>query len=165
MMSHSASWPAKCIRADPMRLPSQARRTQRLLGPCAAFLAACHGIPSQSAGVGAPARAVLSTDTAASHIADARCDHELACGAVGAGRAFATREECASELLRSAQADLAANHCTAGIAARLLDDCAAKLRVESCHPLSTLTRMYACRPAGLCLQTTTEFSSSDVYGE
>jgi hypothetical protein len=107
----------------------------------------------------------LSADTAASHIANARCDHELACGGVGTGRSYATRDECASELLRSAQVDLAANRCTVGIAAQLVDDCAARLRVESCHPLSTLTRMYACRPAGLCIQTTTEFTSSDVYGE
>jgi hypothetical protein len=107
----------------------------------------------------------VSRDAAAIQIANARCDHEVACGAVGAGRTYAARDECASELLRSAQEDLAAKPCTVGIAARLVDDCTARLRVESCHPLSTLTRMYACRPTGLCLQTTTEFTSSDVYGE
>ncbi|MGD0524247.1 MAG: DUF6184 family natural product biosynthesis lipoprotein, partial [Polyangiaceae bacterium] len=96
----------------------------------------------------------MSVDTASSEIANARCDREVACGDVGTGRTYAARDQCAGELLRSARADLATPGCPAGIAARLVDDCASRLRQESCHPLSTLSLMEACRPAALCLQQT-----------
>jgi hypothetical protein len=148
-----------------MMATSQTRSVQHLLGSCMALLTACHAGPSQTASAGTAAPATVGRDAAAIQIASARCDHEVACGAVGAGRSYAARDECATELLRSAQADLAANPCAVGIEARLLQDCTSRLRAESCHPLSTLTRMYACRPTGLCMHTSTEFSSFDVYGE
>lgn len=96
----------------------------------------------------------MSADAAASQIAGARCDHEVACGTVGTGRTYAGRDECEGELLRSAETDLGTRACAGGIAARLVDDCASRLRQESCHPLSTLSRMSACRPVALCVQTT-----------
>ncbi len=141
------------------------RLVSRLTGPCAALLlAACQTPPSQTSAAALPP-AALSADTAAYEIAHARCDHESACGTVGAGRTYPDHDQCASELLRSAQIDLATQACPAGIAARRVEDCAGRLRHESCHPLSTLSRMYACRPAALCLDTSRQFSTEEVYSE
>jgi hypothetical protein len=81
------------------------------------------------------------------------------------GAGLRCARQCTSELARSARADLATYPCPAGIGPALLDDCASRLRSESCHPISTLARMYACRPAAFCLPTrTVEYSSVDVYG-
>ena len=79
-----------------------------LTAPAVAFLlAACQEETNRPVGAdGTPAARVLSPDTAAFLIASARCDHEVACGAVGAGRTYSAREQCASELQRSAQEDL-----------------------------------------------------------
>jgi hypothetical protein len=148
-----------------MRSRLQARHLVRLFGPCALLLAACQATTPPTIVAPPSSQAALSADAAASEIANARCDHEVACGAVGVGRAYAARDQCASELRQSAKADLAIQACPTGIAARFVDDCTGKLRKESCHPLSTLSRMYACRPAALCLQMTRTFTTEEIYGE
>jgi hypothetical protein len=159
-------WHRECLRQRAMKHSIQTHHGLRSLSLCATLLAACHASSPQTATVDSTARARLTTDSAAGQIADARCDHELACEAVGGGHAYSARDQCASEFFRSTQADLAAQPCTNGIAARRVADCAGRLRQESCHPLSTLSRMYACRPAALCLPAaTTEFTTEDVYGQ
>lgn len=136
-----------------MRPRFQVRPVLHLLGPFAVLLAACGGTPPpQTAGEARSSQVALSTDAAATEIASARCNHEAACGTVGTGRTYEARDQCKNEFLRSARADSAAQACPAGIGARLLDDCTGRLRQESCHPLSTLSLMSACRPAALCSQ-------------
>jgi hypothetical protein len=130
-----------------------------------AVLLGCKAIPAPTGPAAPSAPVVVSSDTAARAIANARCDHDVACGAVGAGRTYAARDQCASELLRSAELDLSSQPCSEGLAAGRVADCAGRLRQESCHPLSTLSRMYACRPAALCVETTQVFTSEDVYGD
>ncbi len=121
------------------------------LGPFTLLLAACGAAPPpHTAGEAHSPDASLSADAAATQIARARCDREVACGSVGTGRMYPARDECTRDFLRSAQTDLANQACPSGIGARRLDDCTGRLRKESCHPLSTLSLMDACRPAALC---------------
>jgi hypothetical protein len=131
----------------------------------AMLVAGCGAAPANTGGAASSSQAVLSVEAAASQLAAARCDHELACGTIGDGRAYPARDACTSENLRSVQADLASHACPSGIAAKRIDDCTGRLRQESCHPLSLLSRMYACRPAALCLQTTRVYTVEDAYGD
>lgn len=137
-----------------------------MLMPLGAMLvAACGAAPANTGGVAPSSLAVVSAEVAASQLADARCNHELACGTIGDGRAYPARNACMSENLLSVQADLAAHACPSGLGAKRIDDCTGLLRQESCHPLSLLSRMYACRPDALCLQPTRVYTVEDAYGD
>lgn len=108
----------------------------------------------------------MTADAAAATIAAARCEHESTCGQVGTGHAFATADACTAELTRNAGADLARHPCPAGIDSNEVAACVRLLKAESCYPLSTLSRMYMCRPANLCLRTgTVRLSEEEIYGE
>ncbi len=157
---------SKVQRAIVMDHPITARLPARMLMPLGAMLfAACGAAPANTGGAAPSSRAVLSVEVAASQLADARCNHELACGTIGDGRTYPARNACMRENLLSVQADLAAHACPSGIATKRIDDCTGRLRQESCHPLSLLSRMYACRPAALCLQTTSIHTFDDAYGD
>lgn len=137
------------------------------LAPLALVLGACVESPSgPPASVTAPT--VVSVDQAATELAVSRCDHDAACSDVGTGRRYSTTAECAAQVQQSTRQDLA--RCSAGIEPRRLAACERRLRAESCRPLSTLSRMLACRAEALCAgapspdQEQPSFTSEDVYG-
>jgi hypothetical protein len=141
-------------------------RPTSLLG-LAMLVAACVETspqPPTTAGPPVPVRA----DDASVTLAGARCDHEAACNAVGTGHSNATRDVCVEQVGRSVGRDL--DRCVMGIDPRRLRVCEKLLRNESCYPLSTLSRMIACRADSLCIAPPTpggtepSFSTEDVYG-
>jgi hypothetical protein len=105
---------------------------------------------------------------AAGALATARCGHAVACDDVGSGRRFSTEARCFEEVRESVRHDL--TPCALqGIDQATLAGCERRLREESCTPLSTLSRMLACRPQTLCVAPTAphdspEFTGEDVYG-
>src|SRR5688572_15496841 len=76
-----------------------------------------------------PARATttgavgLTNDAAATRLAGARCDREVACNNVGADRKFATREACTREIGHDTRANLRAEECPRGIDDNRLSIC------------------------------------------
>lgn len=113
-----------------------------------------------------PPGAAMAADAAAATIASARCEHESLCGEVGPGRTYATSAACVAEFAKSASGDLSAHPCPAGIDSTQVAGCTRLLAAETCHPLSTLSRMYTCRPANLCVRTgTVRLSDEDIYGD
>ncbi len=147
-------------------LPVRGHRTACLL-PVAVLLGACAESPSAPLGT-VTAPTVLSVDQAAVRLAVSRCDHDNTCSDVGAGRRYATVADCAAQVQRSTRQDLA--RCSTGIEPRRLAACEHRLRAESCRPLSTLSRMLACRAESLCATPPApeddqpSFTSEDVYG-
>jgi hypothetical protein len=135
--------------------------------PLALALGACAEPPGgPPAAVTAPT--VVSVDQAAIELAMSRCDHDNTCSDVGTGRRYASVAECTAQVQQSSRQDLA--RCSTGIEPGRLAACERRLRGESCRPLSTLTRMLACRPQALCAgppspdQEQPSFTSEDVYG-
>lgn len=138
------------------------------LAPLAFVVGACAESPGGPPSVAA-APTVVSVDEAATQLAATRCDHDAACSNVGAGRPYATVAECAAQVQQSTTQELA--RCSAGVEPRRLAACERRLQAESCRPLSTLSRMLACRPETLCASPSAapgdeqpSFTSEDVYG-
>lgn len=134
----------------------------------ATALAAC-----MESGVGPPPDAArhpppLRPDDASVALAGARCDHEAVCSDVGNGHSYTTRDVCVEQVQQSVLHDL--GRCSIGVDPHKLTVCESLLRNESCHPLSTLSRMIACRTEALCVapptpgSTDPSFTSEDVYG-
>ncbi len=95
---------------------------------------------------------VASNDSAIQRITDARCDREVACNNVGAGKSYGTRQACTNELGHDKRADLRAEECPRGISEPDLNDCLADIKSEKCgNPLDSISRLAACRKAKLCL--------------
>lgn len=137
------------------------------LAPLALLAGACAESPgSPPATVTVPT--VVSVDEAAIQLAISRCDHDNTCSDVGSGRRYASVAECAAQVQQSSRQDLA--RCSTGIEPRRLAACERRLRAESCRPLSTLSRMIACRTETLCANPPApeddqpSFTSEDVYG-
>ncbi|HEX8794746.1 MAG TPA: DUF6184 family natural product biosynthesis lipoprotein [Polyangiaceae bacterium] len=111
---------------------------------------------------------IVSVDQAAVQLAISRCDHDNTCSDVGSGRRYASVADCAAQVQESSRQELA--RCLTGIEPRRLAACERRLRAESCRPLSTLSRMIACRAETLCASSPTpeddqpSFTSEDVYG-
>jgi hypothetical protein len=147
--------------------PVRGCRTPCLFVPIAVLVGACAG--SQGApptSVTAPT--VVSVEDASVQLAASRCDHASTCSDVGVGRPFATVADCDAQVQQSTKQDLA--RCTAGVEPRRLAACERRLTAESCRPLSTLSRMLACRAESLCANPLNpgdeqpSFTSEDVYG-
>jgi Family of unknown function (DUF6184) len=95
---------------------------------------------------------IATNDTAIERITTARCDREVACNNVGAGKSYGTREACTNELGHDKRADLRAEECPRGISEPDLNDCLADIRSEKCgNPLDSISRLAACRKGKLCL--------------
>ena len=95
---------------------------------------------------------VVGNEGAIDRITAARCDREVACNNVGAGKSYGTREACMNELGHNKRADLNPEECGRGISEPDLNDCLHDIRDEKCgNPLDSLSRLAACRKAKLCL--------------
>ena len=96
---------------------------------------------------------VVTNEHAINRITAARCDRDMACNNIGAGKKFETREACTNELGHDKAADIRAEECPRGISEPDLNDCLADIRSEKCgNPLDSISRRAACRKAKLCLE-------------
>jgi hypothetical protein len=99
------------------------------------------------------AQPLRADDTIVAELAAARCDRAQACGNLGAGGNYASREECESQMLGSVGSELGEYHCAAGIAREPLEHCVFAIRNEDCgSPLDTLDRLALCRMGALCMK-------------
>lgn len=95
---------------------------------------------------------IASNEDAIQRITTARCERELACNNIGAGKSYSTREACTNELGHDKRADIRAEECPRGISEPDLNDCLADIRSEKCgNPLDSISRLAACRKGKLCL--------------
>lgn len=115
-----------------------------------ALVAACEPAATKGVTSAMPEPETMSVSTAAGVLAEASCEHESSCEGIGPSRHYPTVAACAEDFGQTAQNDFERHPCRAGINARHLEACADMLRDESCHPLSTLSRMHACRLAAIC---------------
>ena len=93
----------------------------------------------------------VSNDTAVMRLTSARCERELACNNIGAGRKFADRDACTREVGHNAQAVLREEACPRGVDDRRLSTCLGDVRGQRCgNPLDAIDRLLSCRRAELC---------------
>ncbi len=96
---------------------------------------------------------IATNEGAIERITAARCDREVACNNVGAGKSYDTREACTNKLGHDKRADLRAEECPRGISEPDLNDCLTDIKSEKCgNPLDTVSRLAACRKGKLCLE-------------
>ncbi len=96
---------------------------------------------------------IAPNESAIQRITEARCDREVACNNVGAGKSYGTRQACTNELGHDKRADLRAEECPRGISEPDLNDCLTDIKSEKCgNPLDSISRLAACRKGKLCLE-------------
>jgi hypothetical protein len=96
---------------------------------------------------------IVSADDAVNHLTARRCDHEIDCNNVGAGKRYEDRGACERDIAHGLQSELGPSVCSYGIREERLNSCLQALRTESCAtPLDTMSRIATCRTTALCLQ-------------
>jgi hypothetical protein len=141
-------------------------RTQAIAATVSVLIAAagCQVTPARTGSDATPLP--VGGVSAATRLAETRCDHEVACGNVGAGRYYETRALCLADMTQSAGTDLAQSVCPIGVDSNRLSRCIEQFRRESCRPLATIGRMTACSASTMCLRSSDErFSGTEVYGQ
>jgi hypothetical protein len=99
-----------------------------------------------STAVSAPA-----SEKAVERISAARCDREMRCGNVGAGKSYVSPEGCTTEVKGKTMNDLTTSACPRGIDEMQLDKCLADIKGERCeNVLDALSRLANCRTGALC---------------
>jgi hypothetical protein len=89
--------------------------------------------------------------TAVDNLATARCDRELRCNNVGAGRRYESKDACMSAIRNNQQQDLNLTACPAGVDQKELRECLDEIRKDDCNnPLDNITRIAACRTTDMC---------------
>jgi hypothetical protein len=85
-------------------------------------------------------------------IAEARCDRDQQCGAIGGPNArFATRLECLTDRREKTNRDLAAQTCPQGIEEEHLGACLDAVHAAPCSSsLEVLQSLTACKPSVVC---------------
>ena len=84
-------------------------------------------------------------------IADARCERELRCENVGAGRKYSTMDDCRKTVQADWQGDLSARECPKGIDNTALSQCLEAIRTEDCgSPFDSLERVVECNAGDIC---------------
>lgn len=95
---------------------------------------------------------MVTTDNAVSHLAARRCDHEIDCQNVGAGKRYDDRGGCEREIAHALQAELAPSKCIWGVREEMLDRCMAGIRGHSCAiSIESLESVASCKRATLCI--------------
>ncbi|WP_394844154.1 DUF6184 family natural product biosynthesis lipoprotein [Pendulispora brunnea] len=93
----------------------------------------------------------VTNEAAIENITAARCDRELSCNNIGAGKDYDSFAACTRELHHNARASFNAQECPHGIDDRNLTNCLSDIRNERCgNPLDTLERVTSCRKGKLC---------------
>lgn len=90
-------------------------------------------------------------DTVVGRVARARCDREIACNRIGAGKPFATSEQCMSALRETARADVVGADCMNGFDTTQVGICLNTLRQLSCDTrLDAITAVASCQSTAIC---------------
>jgi hypothetical protein len=95
---------------------------------------------------------LVTIDDAVNLLTARRCDREIDCKNVGAGKRYDDRGGCERELAHALQVELGPKVCALGIREERLEECLARLREESClDPLDSLDKIATCRRSRLCV--------------
>ncbi len=96
--------------------------------------------------------AKIENTVARDRIAEARCDLEMRCGNVGAGKQYMDRGACLAQIKQDWKDELNFKDCPAGLNNEELSECLGEIRNTQCgNPLDTLERVVECRSKSLCL--------------
>lgn len=129
------------------------RNSIALFGAAAAMLllpSACnHELPGQTTVSGA---VIIPADDAVSQLTARRCDRELDCNNIGAGKKYDDKGACEREVAHDLQSELRPAKCTYGVREDKLNECLQELRNEKCgNPLDTVSRLATCRTGRICI--------------
>ena len=95
---------------------------------------------------------IVSADDALSHLTARRCDHEIDCNNVGAGKRYDDRGGCERDIAHSLEGELGPSVCSYGIREDRLDVCLQAIRTSSCATaLDTMSRIATCRTTAVCI--------------
>jgi hypothetical protein len=96
---------------------------------------------------------IITTDAAVSHLTAGRCEREMDCNNIGAGKRYEDRGACERAVTHDLQADLRPAKCTYGIREDRMNECLQEMKNEKCgNPLDAMSRLATCRTGRLCLR-------------
>lgn len=94
----------------------------------------------------------LSHDDAIVRLATARCDREVSCNEVGAGKKYADHDACIREAGQNARGTLRVDEC-ATLDPSKLSSCLNDIKNERCsNPLDLLETVTSCTRSKLCVE-------------
>jgi hypothetical protein len=101
---------------------------------------------------GVTSRQGPSMDATIDRLTTARCDREEACGNIGDGKRYATRQVCTDQMRGGIANDLTASDCPAGLDGSKVKECMSAIGNEQCglHPIESMSRIEKCRTSALC---------------
>ncbi len=113
--------------------------------------AACN--PERSSQTATTGAEIIPAEDAASRITARRCERELDCNDVGAGKKYEDNAACEREVAHDLQAELRPSKCTYGVREDKLNECLEELRNGKCgNPLDTVSGLATCRTGRICLR-------------
>jgi hypothetical protein len=84
-------------------------------------------------------------------LASVRCTLESSCGRVGAGKTFAARDQCETQMRAGLRIDLDTYHCDKGFDTNAVETCATAIQRFDCgRSFATLQTVPACGSTELC---------------
>lgn len=99
------------------------------------------------------AASTMSTEDAVNHLTGRRCDREIDCNNVGAGKRYEDRGGCERKVAQDLRGELGPTVCSYGIREDRLGECMQALRTETCaNPIDTMSRIAPCRTDQLCVR-------------
>jgi hypothetical protein len=86
-------------------------------------------------------------------LTNARCDREVHCNNVGAGRKYENRAQCVAMIDRDGYTDLDAEHCPLGLDQDMLGTCLGAIKNEACGAVLTrIDDLPACADSDMCVR-------------
>jgi Family of unknown function (DUF6184) len=126
--------------------------------PPLVLIAAAASCSSKQEKVMVPSSAVNPRTTAqeaSDSIAEARCNREAACSAIGPGKAFASQDQCMQAMTADAAQELGGTECKDGVADRYLKACVSQATQGECRASTTapdkLSSYDSCHTDKMCL--------------
>lgn len=115
------------------------------------FLACRNGRPTSITST--TAAGIVTSDDAVNLLTARRCDREIDCDNVGAGKRYDDRGGCEREIAHDLHAELHPSICPYGVREEQLNDCLEALRTDSCGaPFDAMGRIAVCRAESLCVR-------------
>ncbi len=132
------------------------RRTLLLCAPfaCAlplSLLAGCQHNEEFSSPPGVTNVQPRPNDRPIRRLAEVRCDREVSCQRIGAGKGHATRDDCVDDYVKRGHDDLRDDQCEIGVEGGQLDRCLHAIRADACDDkLDSIDALDACKKDNLC---------------
>lgn len=96
---------------------------------------------------------ILPAEDAVNRLTARRCEREMDCNNIGAGKKYDDHAACEREVAHDLESELRPASCTYGVRGDRLDECLQELRNEKCgNPLDTVSRLATCRTGRICLR-------------